>query len=177
ARAAPAAPRAASSHAASACPAYQAPYLEDVAASRRARDRRRRFGVGLERLLVGAPAAAAVETVAAVGFAARQAAELEYLDDGVAVQIARELARFRVDAGFDDAGRPRRLDVRNAGERLAHEIDPHRNRRASALLAAAERARQVEADPGRGGDLVRETDEPGVPAVVRRARLAGNVAP
>ena len=44
--------------------------------------------------------------------------------------------------------------LRHAGERLAHEVDPHRQRRARAFLVAAERPLLVEADPG-GRDEVR----------------------
>ena len=65
--------------------------------------------------------------------------------------------------------------LRSAGQRLAHEINPHRQRRACAFLVRPERSLLVEPDPGGRNEIRVEAGEPGVPAVVRRSGLAGDV--
>src|SRR3546814_2753247 len=60
-------------------------------------------------------------------------------------------------------------------ERDAHVVDPDRQRGAAAVLAVAERAEIVAADPDRGDHPAAEAREPGVAVVVGRAGLAGHV--
>src|SRR4029077_10811298 len=60
-------------------------------------------------------------------------------------------------------------------ERLAHELDPDRQRGARALLRLPERSLLIEADPHGGHEIAREAVEPGVPGLVGGAGLAGDV--
>ena len=71
--------------------------------------------------------------------------------------------------------RHRPARVRHSLQRLAHEMYPDRQRGLRALLALAQRALLVEADPDRCHQIGREAIEPGVLGLVGRAGLAGNV--
>ena len=59
----------------------------------------------------------------------------------------------RRDPHRHEPGRQRTADIGLAAQRLAHEIDPDRDRRTAALLALAERPLLVEADPDGGDDM------------------------
>src|SRR5262245_20342883 len=101
--------------------------------------------------------------------------DVELLEDRMRHPVVRDLPRLGIDTVLDDAARPLRPLFLRASERLAHEADPHRQRRGGTLLVRAERPELIEPDPRRADDVRVEADEPEIAAVVRGARLAGEV--
>src|SRR5882724_8565244 len=96
----------------------------------------------------------------------------EGLENGIRVLAARQHAGIRRNAQRHEAIGHWPFLLRYALQRLAHELDPDRQRRLRALLGLAERALLIEADPHGADEILREAVEPGVLRLVRRARLA-----
>src|SRR6187551_3570682 len=104
-----------------------------------------------------------------------QAIDGKELVDPVRIDGAREQPRVGLDLHAHETPGLRQLVLRLAGEGIAHEVLPRRQRNAAADLAIAKWRQIVEPDPGRGNEVGVEAAEPRIALIVRRAGLAGEI--